>query len=115
MSKKTQIITSLGVIVFLIISFGFYGLYRARAYLDGPQISIETPQNGQSTSTSYTKIKGKATNIASLFLNGRQIFSDKEGNFEEGLLLTKGYNIIEVRANDKFGREIKKILELVFN
>lgn len=113
MTKKIQILTSVGVVIFLIFAFGAYGLYKAKAYLEGPQITIEYPQNGQSTSTSYTKITGKASHISSLYINGKQVFSNKQGQFEEGLLLAKGYNIIEVKANDKFGRETKKILELV--
>lgn len=115
MLKKTKILTGLGMIVFLLLSFGIYGLYKAKAFLSGPNITIEYPSNGQGIKQSFTEIIGKTSNISSLFLNGRQIFTDKDGNFKGDLLLADGYNIIELSGADKFGRKVKEKLELVFN
>lgn len=98
----------------MLLLFGIYGFYKAKGFLAGPDIIIEYPQNGQLVSQSYVTIKGKAVNIASLYVNGRQIFTDEEGRFESGLLLATGHNIIEVKASDKFNREIKKIIEVVY-
>lgn len=103
------------MIVFLLLSFGVYGLYKAKAFLAGPSITIEYPANGQSVKESFTEIVGKASNLSTLFLNGRQIFTDKDGHFKGDLLLADGYNIIEMSGDDKFGRKIKEKLELVFN
>ena len=113
--KKTKILTSIGIVILLLLSFGVYGLYKAKAYLEGPRITIESPLNGQSLGESFTEIIGKTSNISSLFLNGRQIFTDKDGGFKGDLLLAEGYNIIEVSGADKFGRATKEKLELVFN
>lgn len=113
--KKTKILTSIGVVIFLLVSFGAYGLYKAKAFLGGPKIIIEYPQNGQDVEESFVEISGKVINVSSLFLNGRQIFTDKEGNFKGDLLLASGYNIIGVSGVDKFGRTAKEKLELVFN
>ena len=113
--KKTKILTSIGIVILLLLSFGVYGLYKAKAYLEGPRITIESPLNGQSLGESFAEIIGKTSNISSLFLNGRQIFTDKDGGFKGDLLLAKGYNIIEVSGADKFGRATKEKLELVFN
>ena len=113
--KKTKILTSIGIVILLLLSFGIYGLYKAKAYLEGPRITIESPFNGQSLGESFTEIIGKTSNISSLFLNGRQIFTDKDGGFKGDLLLAEGYNIIEMSGADKFGRAVKEKLELVFN
>ena len=113
--KKTKILTGIGIVLLLLLSFGVYGLYKAKAYLEGPRITIESPVNGQSLGESFTEIIGKTSNISSLFLNGRQIFTDKDGGFKGDLLLAEGYNIIEVSGADKFGRATKEKLELVFN
>ena len=113
--KKTKILTGLGMVILLLLSFGVYGLYKAKAFLEGPSITIESPLNGQGVEESFTEIIGKTSNISTLFLNGRQIFTDKEGRFREDLLLAEGYNIIEVSGADKFGRATKEKLELVFN
>ena len=47
-------------------------------------------------------------------MNDRQMFTDEEGEFSEKLLLSYGYNIITVKAKDRFGRETKKTLELIY-
>ena len=113
--KKTKILTSVGMVILLLLSFGVYGMYKAKAFLEGPNITIESPLNGQEVEEFSTEITGKTSGISTLFLNGRQIFTDKEGRFREDLLLAEGYNIIEVSGADKFGRAVKEKLELVFN
>jgi hypothetical protein len=114
MRKRSRTIFKIGAIVALILAFSGYGLYKAKDFLAGPKITIEYPQNGQFLSRSYNKIKGKAANVSNIHINGRQVFADKDGKFEEGLLLAMGYNIIEVKATDKFEREIKKLIEVVY-
>jgi hypothetical protein len=47
-------------------------------------------------------------------LNGRPIFIDLEGRFFEKLLLSPGYNIIELTAKDTQGRAIEKHLEIMY-
>ena len=37
-------------------------------------------------------------------LNGRQIFTDKNGNFKEALVLENGYTVATLRAEDRYGR-----------
>jgi len=106
--------TRIGAICLLLLSFGVYGFFKARIFMAGPQITIISPANGQSVSEPLTSIAGKAVNVASLYLNGRKIFTDKDGNFAESLLLANGYNTIEVSGADKFNRKINKILELVY-
>lgn len=100
-------------VLFLLVVFGAYWLYKSWNFLEGPKIFIESPKNYQTVSDSYLEITGKAKNIAMLYLNGRQIFTDETGFFKEGLLLARGYNIIEVAGRDKFNRDIKKRLEIV--
>jgi hypothetical protein len=113
MIPKSQLFFGSGLLILLIFSFGIFGLYKARDFLLGPKIVIESPSNGQTVSSSYLEIKGAAKNISLLYLNGRQIFTDQEGNFKENLLLARGYNIIEVSAKDKFNREARIKREVV--
>jgi hypothetical protein len=105
--------TTKGIVLILIFFFIIYGLFKAENFLLGPKIVIETPKNGQTFTSSAVEIEGQAKNISLFYLNGRQIFTDKGGKFKESLLLARGYNIIEVKAKDKFNREVKEIRELV--
>jgi hypothetical protein len=105
--------TTKGIILILIFLFVIYGLFKAENFLSGPKIVIEAPKNGQTFTVSAVEIEGQAKNISLFYLNGRQIFTDKDGKFKESLLLARGYNIIELKAKDKFNREVKEIRELV--
>lgn len=95
-----------GLIFFAIIAG--YSLYQIQDYQAGPSITIETPAHGISTTSPLITISGEAQRVAYLTLNGRQIFTDRSGNFEEELLLTAGYNIITVAAEDTFERKTEK-------
>ncbi len=113
MTTKQQILTRAIIITVLIIIFAGYGFYEAKCFLTGPKIELVSPAKGTELEKSDIEIKGKASNISLLYLNGRQIFTDTNGDFKENILLAKGNNIIEVSAKDKFGREINKLLEVV--
>lgn len=114
MRSNIRFFVGIIVIAVLVASFAVFGFYRAKDFLRGPKIIIESPGNGQTISSSYLEIKGSAKNVAVIYLNGRQIFTDEKGIFNESLLLARGYNIIEMSAQDKFGRNIEKKLEVVF-
>ena len=93
-----------------------YAVFNSRLFIEGPQIIIERPANGSTiTDSPLIKIKGRAYNIAYLKLNSKPIFTDEEANFSESLLLQPGYNIIQITAEDKFGRQKTNKLELVYS
>jgi hypothetical protein len=101
------------LIVFILIGLASYFLYQWRGYLLGPQIIIEFPRPAEVVRQSFINVKGRAFNISNIAFNDRQIFIDKEGFFNEGLLLARGYNIIELTATDKFGRVKKERREVI--
>jgi hypothetical protein len=59
-------------------------------------------------------IKGITKNAIKLTLNGREISVDKNGNFDENIALQKGYNIITIRAEDKFKNVDEKNYKLIY-
>lgn len=103
----------IGLTLALIILF--YGLYEAHDLIFGPVLIVNSPTDGQITKEPQISIKGETKRIAKIFINGRQIFTHDDGSFNESLLLGYGYNIIEVRVRDQFGRQIKKTLRVVLN
>lgn len=108
---KTIIKISLIILVITVI-IG-YSYFQARNLIYGPQISIESPTNGATLANPLVAIKGIAKNISYISLNDRQIYVDKDGSFNEELLLSPGYNMWEIEAKDKFGRVVSKKIELV--
>ncbi len=101
------------VAIGIVCVVGFYFFHQSKAYIIGPQINIITPLNGETLAHSYVLIKGESANVSSLSVNGHPVLAGNFGNFETGLLLAKGYNIIRISAKDKFGRTAVKKLEVV--
>src|SRR5690349_19955452 len=93
--------------IVLIILFG-YTFYEIRKVVYGPRITIFTPLNGSMATSSYVLVTGNAQNINDISLNDRKIFIDEKGNFSEEALLSYGYNVLTLKASDKFGKQTEK-------
>ena len=92
---------------------GSYAYSRTKEFVAGPSIVISSPQDGAVLDNTFVELKGIAQNISRISLNGRQIFTDEAGAFNEALLLYPGYNIINVYAEDRFERMVKKSARLM--
>ncbi|MFH1455127.1 MAG: hypothetical protein ABIF22_02300 [bacterium] len=106
----------LKVIIFSIIILCLFGYtaYETQKIIFGPKIEVSSPKNGSLISNSLTEVSGIAKNIKDISLNDRKIFVDEQGNFNEQLLLSYGYNSIVIKATDKFGRNTEKIIEVIY-
>ena len=93
--------------------FGYTG-YEIQKIVFGPKIEVLFPKNGSLVSNSMTEVSGIAKNIKDISLNDRKIFIDEQGNFKENLLLSYGYNVITIKASDKFGKNTEKIIEVIY-
>ena len=114
MKRSTNTYVKIGLGIVLLVLIGTYSYTKSQDFLAGPTLSIEHPQNGVTLSESYVEIRGMAKNITTISMNDQQIFVDENGIFREGLLLAPGYNIITVKASDRFDRVAMETLELVF-
>jgi hypothetical protein len=101
------------VIVIAACLIGYAG-FQAEAIILGPRLAVDSPASGLSTSTSLVAIRGTAGNISYLTLNGEKVFTDENGNWEEEVLLSYGYNVFTVEAKDRFGRSVAKTLQIIY-
>ena len=106
---------SVGSFVLLVGAIVFFAYFQSRAIVEGPQITLSEPENGITSTSSLITIRGVAKHAKEITLQGRPIFIDLEGKFAEQLLLSRGYNIIELTAKDAQGKEIRRTIELVYN
>jgi len=111
-SKKRKILDIIlsSLIVLVIIYFSFF---QSKNLIAGPKITVDRPLNGATAESALTQVTGKAENVSEIKLNGRNIFVDEEGYFDEEVLLSYGYNTIFIEVKDRFNRKIIKELELV--
>lgn len=98
-SMRKKLAWTIGVLFFVLLIA--YSAYQGRAYLAGSRITIEHTVVNSST----VDISGSAERVAFLSLNGRQIFTDKNGVWQETILLLPGYNVVTLAATDRFGRK----------
>lgn len=112
--KDGKMIMKLLIISLFVLTLIGYSTFQAKKIITGPQISLNSPSNGEEVNENLIDISGVAKNISAISLNDRSIHIDESGNFKEKLMLYPGYNIITLKAQDKFGSTIKKEVEVVY-
>jgi hypothetical protein len=110
-AKKILQITGLLVFFLLII---IYALFVSRDLIFGVKIRNVSIVDGRTVTDSVMKVTGTAKNAIKLVLDGREISVDQAGNFNETIALLPGYNIINIRAQDKFGYVDEKNYKIIF-
>ena len=113
MNRNGIFYLKLFLLIFFIVFTISYTIFQSKKIITGPVIEIVYPENGYKTNERLIEIKGKAKNISSFKINDALVLIEQNGNFSRKLLLGDGYNIIKVSAEDKFGKKIEKIVELI--
>ena len=110
-NKKILQITGLFVFFLLIV---LYAVFVSRDLIFGVKIKNVSIIDGRTVTDSIMKVTGTAKNAIKLVLDGREISVDQAGNFNETIALLPGYNIINIKAQDKFGYVDEKNYKLMF-
>jgi len=109
--KKIVKIGGLSIFFILII---IYAIIGSRDLIWGVKIRNVNLVNGATITENIIKLTGNAKNAINLTLNGREISVDQSGNFSETIALLSGYNIINIKAKDKFGYVDEKNYKLIY-
>ncbi len=99
--------------VLLLVGIIWYVQFQARNILEGPTIAL----TDEYTPVQYERsvdLVGNAHNIVKLTLNGREIHTDESGAFTQTLELPNGYTIMELTAQDRFGRTTSVVRKYVY-
>ncbi len=107
--KIVKIILLGGLFIFIIL----YSLWSSKYLLFGVKIKNVEISILREDKPNTRKITGNAKNAKILVLNGREISIDQAGNFDETISLLLGYNIITLKAEDKFGYTDEKNYQLI--
>ena len=110
--KKILKIIAFSIFFIFIVVYAFF---NSRALIFGVKIRDVNITDGATVVDNVLKITGNARNSTSLVLNGREISLDQQGNFDETIILLKGYNVVDIVARDKFGYSDEKIYKLIYN
>ncbi|MFA6000339.1 MAG: hypothetical protein WC783_05205 [Candidatus Paceibacterota bacterium] len=110
-AKKIAKISLFSLFFLFIIIYAFF---TSKDLLFGVKITNVNITDGVKVTENVLEIKGNARNAVNLTLNGREISIDKQGNFNETIILLPGYNIVNIRAKDKFGNIDEKNYKLSY-
>ena len=110
-AKKTIQISILALFFLLIVA---YALFISRGLIFGVKIREVNLTDGATVKENILPVTGNARHALHLTLNGREISIDQNGNFNETIALLRGYNIINLKAQDKFGEVDEKNYRLVY-
>ena len=97
-----------GLFVFII----FYTFFRTKAVSRGVTLEIQGLEDGQTVGDEIVRLSGNAKHASHLLINGREILIDKENNFAEELVLSHGYNIITIEAEDRFAKVTSEVYKV---
>ena len=101
------------IIFIFSLSIILYAFFGAKNLIFGVKIKDVNIVNGSTLTESSLKVTGNAKNAIKLYLNGREISVDQQGNFNETIVLLLGYNTIIIEAQDKFENKDEKIYQLI--
>ena len=110
---KTKLITGITILfgLFILVYAGF----QFRDVVFGIKIKEVNISDGTTINENPLRITGVARHAVFISLNGREISIDKEGNWNEAIALSIGYNIIGIKALDKFGNTDEKNYKLMYS
>lgn len=109
--KKILQIGMLSVFFLFLAVYAFWGSHNL---IFGIKIKNVNISDGSKTANSIINITGNAKNAINLTLNGREITINEAGDFNETIALLSGYNIVTIKAQDKFGYSDEKNYKLIY-
>ena len=99
-------------ILFIIITT--FAFFNSKDLIFGVKIKNVDLVDNMKVSGSILKVTGVAKNAIKLTLDGREISIDEAGNFDETIILSLGYNLVNIKAEDKFGHLDEKNYKLIY-
>lgn len=78
--------------------------YNVRDAVFGTPLEVEAAKDGTTLHDSFISLSGVARQARELLINGRSVALDRSGHFSDAIILSPGYNIVEIALKDRFGK-----------
>ncbi len=108
---RNRLATNLFAALLVLTTLG-YGLFEARALIVGPQVTIFAPKPYSVIEGVVYTVRGRATGVTRVRLNGRPVTLDVRGEFEETLLVPEGDATLVLDAENRFGRRAREAVNI---
>ncbi len=97
----------------IIVSVIAYGLWEARALIDGPSLSLSSPTQGAVSGNGFVTVSGDVARVSALAINGLPVLPDTNGYFTKTFVFPKGEDILHITVVDQFGRSVTKTRDII--
>lgn len=98
-----RMVIALTSLLIFLAAFG-YVASQVSSVLRPPKLSIAEPASDQNVSGNSIVVSGNAEVGSDVFINEQAVFLDKNGQFNENVILGEGLNTIEISAKNKFNK-----------
>ncbi|HEY4477434.1 MAG TPA: hypothetical protein VJB56_02295 [Candidatus Paceibacterota bacterium] len=98
---------------FCLILAGGYIAFRTSSLFRALGIDIEKPVEGEFVRGDAVSIRGSTEPNSRLTINGYEAFSGDDGRFDLELPMQKGFNILDIRAKNRLGKEARIVRRVV--
>lgn len=117
MTRTTSIKTyiRLGLIIGFFAFMIALAFFQTKALSEGVTLKISGLQNGEMTDQGIVSLSGSAKHAKHLIINGREVVVNQENNFTEELVLSPGYNIVTVEAEDRYAKKTEATYKVFFD
>lgn len=95
---------------FLLVSVIFLGLlgfiaFQYRFAFIGPPLSVSSPNDMSSQSSSVVLVSGKTSSDATVFVNDEAVSVNDDGTFKKDITVFPGKSKIQIISKNRFGKE----------
>jgi hypothetical protein len=103
-----------GLIIGLFLFIVIYAHSRTAFLSQGADLEVSNIENGQTITEPVLEITGVAKRATKLTINGKELPIDEFGNFTNTLLFSPGLNLVEIIAEDKYGKGDTLTYEILY-
>ncbi len=103
------------LISLLILSVvGYYLWHQVSSFSSTPYLIVSSPIADQISKEPEIVIAGQIEKDATLKINGKGVYVDYEGYFQEAIILRPGNNVLVVEATNSFGKTASETRNIIY-
>ncbi len=99
-------IVKITVIALVAVGLAIYFTAALKKIVVPPNITLSSPRDGFMSSERSITVAGKTEPEVLLLINGSQVTTDSDGNFQDTLTLHEGLNTITITGSKKYSEEM---------
>lgn len=114
MNPKSSIRENIKIYAFiaLLLIIFIYFIFKIFNFIYGPIITIYSPKPGEIVKSDTFNVVGNVKNARNIYLNGKEITIDENGDFKEEIISKYPYTLIVINATDKYEKTREKTFDV---